>query len=106
MGECGKIWFEKNSNVPIIIEGNFINPEFTMSFDNPEVKSIFVDESDINQILQNYKSREGGELQHYRAKISIAYGKWIADACTQNSIKMIESRPWGTVLTRFIKALQ
>ena len=92
--------------VPIIIEGDFINPEFTMSFENPEVKSIFVNESDMNQILQNYLSREGGDLQHYRAEISIAYGKWIADACKQNGIKMIESRPWDTVLTRVIKALQ
>ncbi|MDD4113161.1 MAG: hypothetical protein PHC56_09065, partial [Herbinix sp.] len=92
--------------VPIIIEGDFINPEFTMSFENPEVKSIFVNESEINQILQNYKLREGGDLQHYRAEISIAYGKWIADACKQNGIKMIESRPWDTVLTRVIKALQ
>ena len=92
--------------VPIIIEGDFINPEFTMSFENPEVKSIFVNESDMNQILQNYLSREGGDLQHYRAEISIAYGKWIADACKQNGIKMIESRPWDTLLTRVIKALQ
>ena len=92
-------------NVPIIIEGDFINPEFTKSFDNPEVKSIFVNESDKNQILQNYLSREGGDLQHYRADISIAYGKWIVDTCNQNGIKVIESRPWDTLLTRAIKSL-
>lgn len=91
--------------LPIIIEGDFIYPEFTISFENPEVKSIFVIESDINQILQNYLSREGGELQHYRAEISIAYGKWIADTCNQNGIRVIESRPWDTVLTRAIKSL-
>ena len=91
--------------LPIIIEGDFIYPEFTISFENPEVKSIFVIESDINQILQNYLSREGGDLQHYRAEISIAYGKWIADTCNQNGIRVIESRPWDTVLTRAIKSL-
>lgn len=91
--------------LPIIIEGDFIYPEFTLSFDNPEVKSIFVNESDINQILQNYLSREGGDLQHYRAEISIAYGKWIADTCNQNGIRVIESRPWDTVLKRAIKSL-
>jgi 2-phosphoglycerate kinase len=91
--------------LPIIIEGDFIYPEFTISFDNPEVKSIFVNESGINQILQNYLSREGGDLQHYRAEISIAYGKWIADTCNQNGIRVIESRPWDTVLTRAIKSL-
>lgn len=91
--------------LPIIIEGDFIYPEFTKSFENPEVKSIFVNETDINQILQNYLSREGGDLQHYRAEISIAYGKWIADTCNQNGIRVIESRPWDTVLTRVLKSL-
>jgi 2-phosphoglycerate kinase len=91
--------------LPIIIEGDFINPEFTKSFHNPEVKSIFVNESDKNQILQNYLSREGGDLQHYRAEISIAYGKWIVDTCNQNGITVIESRPWDTVLNRAIKSL-
>lgn len=91
--------------LPIIIEGDFIYPEFTISFDNPEVKSIFVNESDINQILQNYLSREGGDLQHYRAEISIAYGKWITETCNQNGIRVIEPRPWNTVLKRAIKSL-
>jgi 2-phosphoglycerate kinase len=91
--------------LPIIIEGDFIYPEFTVSFDNPEVKSIFVNESDIHKILQNYLSREGGDLQHYRAEISIAYGKWIADTCNQNGIRVIESRPWDTALARAIKSL-
>lgn len=91
--------------LPIIIEGDFIYPEFTISFYNPEVKSIFVNEPDINQILQNYLSREGGDLQQYRAEISIAYGKWISDTCNQNGIRLIDSRPWDTVLTRTLKSL-
>ena len=91
--------------LPIIIEGDFIYPEFTKSFDNPEVKAIFVKETDSNQILQNYLSREGGDLQHYRAEISIAYGEWIADTCNQKGISVIESRPWDTVLTRAINSL-
>ncbi len=91
--------------LPIIIEGDFINPEFTKSFEHPEVKSIFVNETDMNQILQNYLSREGGDLQQYRAEISIAYGKWIESVCNQNGIRMIESRPWDTALVRTIHSL-
>jgi 2-phosphoglycerate kinase len=91
--------------LPIIIEGDFINPEFTQSIKHPMVKSIFVMESDKNQILQNYFSREGGELQHYRTEISIAYGKWLADACKQNGIRVIEARPWNTALERTIESL-
>lgn len=91
--------------LPIIIEGDFINPEFTLSFNNPEVKSIFVNEADVNQIMQNYLSREGGDLQQYRAEISMAYGKWLADTCNQNRIPLIEARPWDTVLKRAIESL-
>lgn len=91
--------------LPIIIEGDFINPEFTKSFENPEVKSIFVNETDTNQIIQNYLSRESGDLQYYRADISIAYGKWIADTCNQNGISVIESRPWDTALSRALNSL-
>ncbi|WP_310829259.1 hypothetical protein [Paenibacillus pedocola] len=91
--------------LPIIIEGDFIHPKFTLSFDNPEVKSIFVHESDKSQILQNYLSREGGELQHFRAEVSISYGDWIADTCKQKGIELIESRPWNTALSRVIKCL-
>lgn len=92
--------------LPIIIEGDFINPAFAISFDNPEVKSIFVNESEKDQILQNYLSREGGDLQHFRAEISIAYGKWIAEICNRNNIRMIEARPWDTVLKRAVKSLE
>lgn len=91
--------------LPVIIEGDFIYPEFTQSFENAEVKSIFVNETDMNQIIQNYLSREGGDLQHYRAEISIAYGKWIAETCNQNGIRLIESRPWDTVLSRALESL-
>lgn len=91
--------------LPVIIEGDFIYPEFTISFDDPDVKSIFINEPDVDQILQNYFLREGGDLQHYRAEISIAYGKWIADTCNKNGIRMIESRPWDTALARAINSL-
>lgn len=91
--------------LPIIIEGDFIAPELAMSFDTPEVKSIFVHEPDIYQILQNYSAREGGELQQYRAEVSIAYGKWILDTCRRNNIRVIEARPWDTALARTIESL-
>ncbi len=70
------------------------------------MKSIFINETDINQIVENYLSREGGERQDYRAEISIAYGKWITDTCNKNGIRVIESRPWNTVLTRALNSLE
>jgi 2-phosphoglycerate kinase len=91
--------------VPIIIEGDFIHPEIIQFFDQPDVKAIFVNEPDIHQIMQNYFAREGGDLQQYRAEISIAYGRWIAETCNQNGIQVIEARPWNTALERISESL-
>lgn len=92
--------------LPIIIEGDFISPEFAASFDNPMIKAIFIQEPDKNQILHNYLSREGGVMQNYRADISIAYGNWISDTCKNLDIETIDARPWNTGLKRVIEILQ
>jgi len=92
-------------NLPTIIEGDFIHPELVRAFNIPEVKGFFVKEQDENQILQNYLAREGGELQHYRAKISIAYDEWLSSFCEKSEIKLIDSRPWDTVVKRIVDCI-
>lgn len=92
--------------LPIVIEGDFIQPEFTKSFNNPCVKSIFVIEKDKTQIVENYLTREGGEIQSYRAEISIAYGEYLKDICIQNDIKTIEPKPWDTSVARALELLK
>ncbi len=92
------------SGVPVIIEGDFVHPELTVSFENPKVKSIYINEPDKNQILQNYLAREGGELQHFRADISIEYGAWLVDTCEKLGIRVVESRPWNSVVNRIIES--
>lgn len=94
-----------DSGVPVIIEGDFILPELTVSFDNLRVKAFYVKEPDKNQLLQNYHAREGGELQHYRAEISVAYDKWLCDTCIELGIKVIEARPWNTAVSRAVEIL-
>jgi len=91
-------------NVPMILEGDFILPEFASSFDDSRVKSVFIHEPDKEQILQNFLSREG-ELQQHRADVSYAYGKWIAEQCLKYSILLIEARPWDSVMERIMKHL-
>ncbi len=93
------------ADVPVIIEGDFIHPQLTVSFENPKVKSIYINEPDKNQILQNYLAREGGKLQHFRADISNEYGNWLADICGKLGIKVIGSRPWDTVVNRIIESV-
>ena len=90
-------------DAPIIIEGDFVHPKFAISFDNHKVKSLFVLETDRDQIIQNYLAREGGALQEYRADISVEYGMWISSVCAQLGIELMEARPWDTVLDRALK---
>ena len=92
--------------LPVIIEGDFIYPEFTVSFDNPEIKSLFLKEPDKEQLLQNFLDREGGDLQDYRADISIEYGKWQEKTCRKLGISIIEARPWDTAVNRAIECLR
>jgi len=58
------------------------------------------------QIAQNYLSREGGDLQQYRADISAGYGKWISDTCAKFGIGLIEARSWDTAVDRTVEHLQ
>ena len=88
--------------LPVIIEGDFIYPELTVSFANPKIKSIFLIERDKNQIINNYLAREGGDLQNYRADICIGYGDWLKNECAKLEIKAIESRPWTNLMERVI----
>jgi len=93
-------------NLPVIIEGDFIHPDLVASLDGLNVKVLFVQESDINQVISNYVSREGGDPQQLRAEISCTHGSWIADTCRNKGINLIESRPWETVLDRAISMLE
>ena len=94
-----------DTDVPVIIEGDFLNPEFTVSFKNKKVKSIFIQEPDKNQLLYNYLAREGGELQDFRADISIEYGKRLSEVCKSLELEMIEARPWNTSAQRILELL-
>jgi 2-phosphoglycerate kinase len=91
-------------NVPMILEGDFILPEFAASFEDLRVKSVFIHESDKAQILQNFLAREG-EIQQHRTDVSYAYGSWLAEECMKHNIMMVEARPWDSIMERIIKHL-
>lgn len=92
--------------LPVIIEGDFISPEIMINFPRPSVQAVFLMEENQNQIIQNYLSREGGEMQHYRAAVSVAYGRCIAEKCQSLGIGVLEARPWKTALDRAIEILE
>ena len=93
-------------NIPVVIEGDFIHPELAPSFENPQIKALFLQEPDREQLLRNFMDRESGEPQYYRADISIAYGKWQAEACKQLGIGMIDVRSWDTAVARAVECLR
>lgn len=93
-------------DLPVIIEGDFIHPDLAIACESPEVRSIFVCEPDINQIVENYQKREGGEPQLYRAQISIGYGNKIKEYCEKHGGKVLDARPWESALERVLEELQ
>lgn len=93
------------TQVPVIIEGDFLDPALIRSFDPAQVQGLVIHEPDRDQLLQNYLRREGGEPQHYRADISVAYGNWLADTCEELGIAVFAARPWNTLLERIASHL-
>jgi len=91
-------------NIPMILEGDFIHPELSASFNDPRIKTIFIHEPSQEQISQNYFVREGKHQTH-RASISYAYGNWLKENCKKHSIPIIESRPWDSLVERVIACL-
>ncbi len=93
------------SGVPVIIEGDFIEPAFIASFHDPKVRGLFVTEFDVGQITRNFLAREGGGEQVFRAEISVLYGRRLADACKNLGIPTVDSRPWDTAVARAANVL-
>ena len=91
-------------NIPMILEGDFILPELYTFDPGQNIRAVFLFEPFLEQIVQNFYQREGS-LQQYRAEVSHAYGKWLADGCAAHGIAVIESRPWDTLLKRVIEFL-
>ena len=92
-------------DVPVIIEGDFIVPNLVEPILSSKVKALFISEFDSNQIARNFQSREGGELDYYRADISVSYNEWIQKTSDELGIAVLESRPWDNALSRAAEAL-
>lgn len=94
------------SDMPVVIEGDFILPELCTLFDSQKVKSVFIHEPSREQILNNYLAREPEQgLQQYRTDVSHRYGNYLAAECKKYDIPVVESRPWDTVIDRIVRLL-
>ncbi|MCH4885998.1 hypothetical protein EZV73_00395 [Acidaminobacter sp. JC074] len=91
--------------IPLIMEGDFISVDLAAAYQDNEVKSLFIYEGQKDQIIENYRQREGGSAQTFRASISLAYGKALRQACLAYGIEVIEARPFETLLKRVMEKL-
>ena len=74
---------------PVIIEGDFIHPKLCASINDAKAKSIFIQEPDVDQLINNYLDRENLE-QQYRAEISRDHGNQLAEYCRKYNIPILK----------------
>ncbi len=91
--------------LPVIIEGDFLNPECLSTILGPEICAFYIREPDPAQIVRNYLEREGGTPQEYRAQISVSYGEHLAEVCPGYGIACVEARPWKTAWERAVSSV-
>ncbi len=100
-----------DSRTPIVLEGDFLLPSLAAqsAYNNiateGQVRAIFLYEGDEQQILRNYHQREGEE-QRRRARASWRHSEWLRQEAERLGIPTIPARPWNTVLTRVVDALE
>jgi 2-phosphoglycerate kinase len=99
------------TRVPIVLEGDFIEPALVTrtSYGEPNrgrVRAVFLYEPDEQQILLNFSQREpGADAQVKRARVSWLFGQWLSRECQQLGIPVLPARPWTTLLERIIEAI-
>ena len=95
-----------SKQAPVIIDGDFISPQLVVGFTSPLVQSLFLYEPELDQIIQNYLSREGGEAQVFRAQISHSFGQQLNKQCSLMGLTTVKSRPWETLIERAIDSIE
>lgn len=99
------------SNAPVVIEGDFLLPDLAVRsvYDgvpaDGQVRAVFLYEEDEQQILCNYRAREGTDQPH-RARVSWYHSEWLRREAERLGLPALPARPWDTVLERVIAALQ
>ncbi len=99
------------SSAPVVLEGDFLLPSLAVrpAYDGVpaegQVRAVFLYEEDEQQILRNYRAREGTDQPH-RARVSWYHSEWLRREAERLGLPAVPARPWDTVLERVIAALQ
>ncbi len=99
------------SSAPLVLEGDFLLPSLAVrpAYDGipaaGQVRGVFLYEDDEQQILRNYRAREGTDQAH-RARVSWYHSEWLRREAERLGLPAVPARPWDTVLERIITVLQ
>lgn len=95
------------SDVPVVIEGDFLLPalatqtEFAGVPAAGRVRALFVAEPLIAQVIDNYRAREPEEgEQRLRAQVSMAWDGWLRTEAARHGLPVLPARPWDTAMAR------
>lgn len=97
----------------VLIEGDYLLPSTAVlrSFAGQpaagRVSAIVLIEPDLATLTRNFRKREHarGE-QTTRGKVSLEYGRWLANEALACGVPLVEARPWATLETRVVAALE
>jgi len=92
---------------PLVLEGDYLLPEFCARWAGAGVRSVFVHEAEADQLERNYLRREpAAGAQGKRARDSAHYGDWLAAGAARHGLPVIAARPWADALDRLAAAIR
>lgn len=95
---------------PLLLDGDFITPDlaarknYGKQLRDHKVKSVFIVETEEEQIQKNLFNREGF-YQNDRARTNWLYNEWLKEQTAIHNIQTINARPWSTVVDRVCESL-
>jgi 2-phosphoglycerate kinase len=88
--------------MPVIIEGDFLDPSLAARFGS-RVRAIVIVDDEV-QVVANYLAREpDAGPQHQRAAVSAEWTRWYT--ANSGAAPIIDARPWDTLISRVEAAL-
>ena len=104
------------TNVPIILEGDGILPEFAAAiarkYDKGTVRSVFISTDDEGFLLANMLKRGRGidprattEARTIEARAKALYSRWVEHEAQHYGLRTIQPLPWETLSERVLAAL-
>jgi 2-phosphoglycerate kinase len=94
------------SGAPVVMEGDFLLPDVAAGFGD-DVRAVVISESDEDQIVANYLSRESGAgEQRLRADVSARFDAELSSRARRGGVPVVPARPWSDGVDRVDAALR